>query len=125
MYLNKLFDFTVDARNLCNFEDGGSLILVLVENGLDEQLQVSTCSFGERLTLLIDDHVEHGLDTLTIEGLLQSDQLIDDYSHCPDIGFGIICLTFTNLGRHKIWSSTFCLSEIIYTCQSLGNTEIS
>ena len=119
MLLDKLLNLTVDARNLGDLINVRSLLLILVEHGLNQELEVATGALGKRLALLVDNHVKYCFYAFAIERLLKSDELIDNNSHGPHVCFCIVSLSFANLGRHEVGGSTFRLGKVVHTSQSL------
>jgi hypothetical protein len=60
---------------------------------------------GKRFIRVIDDLLEESIEVVTVIGLLESNEFVEDNADCPNICFVVILLTITHLWRHEIWST--------------------
>lgn len=61
--------------------------MVLGEQRVDKEAQVGICAVRQGLMLHFTDHFEHLSDSVTVEGFLQRDQLVQDHTYTPHICF--------------------------------------
>jgi hypothetical protein len=59
MFLDELLYFPIYTRDLCDIKNRWSLVFILIKHSLNQKLEVAAGSLGQRLTLLIDDHVKY------------------------------------------------------------------
>ena len=112
--VDEFFNLSTDARNLGDIEDTWAHILVLVEQGVYKKLKVATSVLREWIHRFVDDNFLYTFNSVAIKWLLESNELVDDNSHSPDISLGVIWTTLAHLWRHEVRSTTFCLCHISF-----------
>ena len=114
-----------DTRHLTYLNDRSSCLLILVQKSIHQVLHVRAPFIRQWVQLLVDDLLLQLLDVFAVEWLPEEEKLVDDDTHCPDVGLGVVWELKANLWWPEVWSTAQRSGHVRLMAQCFGDTKVT